>query len=65
MRGPITTIIFLTHLTALQLGQIASEIPLNDSFDSNQENIVACQRGGVSDEPSWFRAATRHGAGTL
>ena len=23
--------------------------------------IVACQQGGVSDEPSWLRAATRHG----
>ena len=27
--------------------------------------IVACQRGGVSDEPPWLRAATRHGPGTL
>ncbi len=25
--------------------------------------IVTCQRGGVSDEPPWLRAATRHGPG--
>ena len=24
--------------------------------------IVACQRRGVSDEPPWLRAATRHGS---
>ena len=27
--------------------------------------IVACQRGGVSDETPWLRAALRHGPGTL
>ncbi len=27
--------------------------------------IVACQRGGVSEEPPWLRAATRHGPLTL
>ncbi len=29
------------------------------------EHIVLCQRGGVSDEPPWLRAATRHRPGTL
>ncbi len=24
------------------------------------DDIVACQRGGVSDESPWLRAATRH-----
>ena len=27
--------------------------------------IVPCQRGGVSEEPPWLRAATRHGPLTL
>ena len=27
--------------------------------------IVACQRGGVYDEPPWLWTATRHGPGTL
>ncbi len=27
--------------------------------------IVAFQRGGVSDQPPWLWAATRHGPGTL
>ncbi len=26
---------------------------------------IVCQRGGVSNEPPWLRAATRHGPGTL
>ncbi len=28
-------------------------------------NIVACQRGGVSNEPPWPRATARHGPGTF
>ncbi len=27
--------------------------------------IVACQQGGLSEEPPWLRAATRHGPLTL
>ncbi len=29
------------------------------------DHIASCQRGGVSDEPPWLWAATRHGPGTL
>ncbi len=34
-------------------------------FDRKNIYIVECQRGGVSDESPWPRAATRHGPGTL
>ncbi len=37
--------------------------PLNININTYSIAIVACQRGGVSDEPPWHRAATRHGPG--
>ena len=37
-------------------------ILLNYRYTVYMYNIVACQRGGVSNKPPGLRAATRHGA---
>ena len=43
-------------------GEYATKLPKHTSFILY---IIACQQGGVSSEPPWLRAATRHGPGTL
>ncbi len=35
------------------------------STQEHRIDFAACQRSGVSNEPHWLRAATRHGPGTL
>ncbi len=46
----------------IDLAQVGS---VNYSLTYSVVNIVVCQLGGVSDEPPWLRAATRHGPGIL
>ncbi len=38
---------------------------ISGDSDDGKLYIVACQRGGVSDEPPWLRAASRHKPGIL
>ncbi len=37
------------------------ELIRNVNYTLIRKYIVACQRGGVSNKPPWFRAATRQG----
>ena len=54
-------------LTSSGTGNLAAVLGTYTKFDYlikgyTSYNIVTCQRVGVSNQPPWLRAATRHGA---
>ncbi len=65
------------HLSSIKGAQLGSQVALlpwggtdprkvRAGLDrAGKLNIVACQRGGVSNEPPLLQAAMRHGPGTI